>query len=79
MLAGSADARRVQCDIRVTFGRCILLRVVLYTNGFQLDCGYLVVNRNKLIMAQSVNISVESIIENVIQEISYDGTEIYRP
>lgn len=30
-------------------------------------------------MAQSVNISVESIVENVIQEISYDGTEVYRP
>lgn len=30
-------------------------------------------------MAQSVNIAVESIVENVIQEISYDGTEIYQP
>lgn len=30
-------------------------------------------------MAASVNISVESIIENVIQEISYDGTEIHQP
>lgn len=30
-------------------------------------------------MAQSVNISVESVIENVIQEITYDGTEIYQP
>lgn len=30
-------------------------------------------------MAQSVNISVEATIENVIQEITYDGTEIYQP
>lgn len=32
-----------------------------------------------IIMAQSVNISVESVIENVIQEITYDGTEIHQP
>lgn len=30
-------------------------------------------------MSGSVNISVEAIIENVIQEISYDGTEIHQP
>lgn len=30
-------------------------------------------------MDRSVNISVESVIENVIQEITYDGTEIYQP
>lgn len=30
-------------------------------------------------MAQSVNITVETIIENVIQEIAYDGTEIHQP
>lgn len=30
-------------------------------------------------MAQSVNIAVESIIENRIQEIAYDGTEMYQP
>lgn len=30
-------------------------------------------------MSHSVKISVESVIENVIQEISYDGTEIYQP
>lgn len=30
-------------------------------------------------MATSVNISVEAVIENVIQEITYDGTEIHQP
>lgn len=30
-------------------------------------------------MAQSVNISVESVNEHIIQEITYDGTEIYQP
>lgn len=30
-------------------------------------------------MSHSVNISVESVVDNVIQEISYDGTEIYQP
>lgn len=30
-------------------------------------------------MATSVNISVEAIIENVIQEIAYDGTETHQP
>lgn len=31
------------------------------------------------VMATSVNISVEAIIENVIQEIAYDGTEVHQP
>lgn len=30
-------------------------------------------------MAQSINISVEAPVENQIQEIAYDGTEIYQP
>lgn len=30
-------------------------------------------------MSNAVNISVESIIENVIHEISYDGIEIHQP
>lgn len=30
-------------------------------------------------MAQSVNISVETVDDNIIQEITYDGTEIYQP
>lgn len=30
-------------------------------------------------MSFSVNISVEAPIENQIQEITYDGTEIYQP
>lgn len=30
-------------------------------------------------MPYSVNISVEAPIENQIQEITYDGTEIYQP
>lgn len=32
----------------------------------------------KTIMAYSVNISVEAPIENQIQEITYDGQEIYQ-
>lgn len=34
--------------------------------------------RTKTIMAYSVNISVEAPIENQIQEITYDGQEIYQ-
>lgn len=30
-------------------------------------------------MSYTVNISVEAPIENQIQEITYDGTEIYQP
>lgn len=30
-------------------------------------------------MASSVNISVEALIENQIQEITFDGTEVYQP
>lgn len=30
-------------------------------------------------MSTSVNIAVEAVIENVIQEITYDGTELYQP
>lgn len=30
-------------------------------------------------MANSVNISVEALVENQIHEITYDGTEIYQP
>lgn len=30
-------------------------------------------------MSSYVNISVEAVVENVIQEIQYDGTEIHQP
>lgn len=36
------------------------------------------IGHTKTIMAYSVNISVEAPIENQIQEISYDGQEIYQ-
>lgn len=36
------------------------------------------IGHTKTIMAYSVNISVEAPIENQIQEITYDGQEIYQ-